>query len=398
MSSPHKDRTQASPEIVSGLPASKITRSQFAACGFVALLSPLMRVLPQAGVVIAGKAAWISVFPACVVLIVLAWFLGVLRKQLLPGEGLADLFLRWLGPVVGRIVLLVYAAWLLLYAGFILQSGAERLVTSIYPKSSLAPFTIMMIIVCLIASLGTLRTTARMSTLLRAILLCALTFVFIFAARDISIEDLAPITRQEAAGILPGIWPYITVGAVASYLIFLSSYVEPIRKPGKWLIPSFCFYGAVAGLLSLEVVGVFGPGMTLQLSHPFFAMVRDISIIDTAQRVDALVLTLSVFADFVLCTVLLRCAHEAIRRVFSLPSPEDMPMLSFRRGRWLQWVEAAIVLAVTFLIPSSSDMLSEWSGKIIPISAACSVYIILPVIWIVGKLRGKMLPKEKGKT
>ena len=141
-----------------------VTRKQFAAAIFTGLLSPLMRVLPRSSVLLAGKAAWLSVAPAFLALLALMALMNALRRALLPGEGMANLLLRVLGPWFGRLALLLYAAWFLFYAGFLLRSGAERLTATVYQQSAVTPFIVVMLALCLLAALGTLRATVRTAT------------------------------------------------------------------------------------------------------------------------------------------------------------------------------------------------------------------------------------------
>lgn len=364
-----------------------ITRKQFSAVILTALLSPLMRILPRSAVLLAGKGAWLSVIPALPVLLLLAALMSSLRRQLLPGEGVASLFLRFMGPVFGRVVLIIYTAWFLFYAGFILRSGAERLADTVYQTSSLDPFTLVLLALCLLVSLGTLRAAARTAVLLRAILLGALGLVFIFAIPNLSLKNLFPLTWSDAPGIVKGSWSVFTVGAVAAYFSFLSGYAEPPEKPLKWLtLPLLVFLG-VAAILCFEVIGSLGAGLATQLSYPFFTMVRDISLFNIAQRIEAVVIALWVLADFILCTLLLRCANEALRPVFQLPKTEELPLFSLRRGRWLLWAGAAAAYGCNHLLAPSSFQLLFWSNKLLPLVSNCLVFGGFSLLWLVGKLR-----------
>lgn len=367
-----------------------ITRKQFSAAILVSLLSPLTRLLPRSAVLLAGKGAWLSILPACAVLLLLAVLMDSLRRQLLPGEGIAGLFLRFMGPVWGRVMLIIYTAWFLFYAGFILRSGAERLADTVYQKSSLDPFTLVMLGLCLLVSLGTLRAASRTAVLLRGILLGALALVFVFAIPNISLKNLFPLTWKDAPGILEGSWSVLTVGAIAAYFSFLNGYVEPPEKPVKWLARPMAVFLAVAGLLCFEVVGTFGANLTTQLSYPFFTMVRDISLFNIAQRVEAVVIALWVLADFLLCTMLLRCANEAVRPVFNLPKTENLPLFSPRRGRWLLWAGAAAAYGCNKLLAPSSFQLLYWSNKLLPFISNCLVFGGFSLLWLVGKLRKKL--------
>ncbi len=366
-----------------------LTQKQFAALIFTSLLSPLLRSVPRAAVTIAGRGVWISMIPAFFILLALVLFLNVLIRRLRPGEGFADLFMRWLGPAGGRIILLLYGLWFLLYAGFVLRSGAARLVAAVYPDSPIFPFLAIMLTLCLLAALGTLRAAGRTAFLLQSFLLAALGLILLSAAPNITFKNLLPIPLDNISGILLGSLPFAAMGSLGACFPFLLSYVEPIEEPGRKAIPLVLGFVFIGIILCLEVVGTFGPGLTARLSFPFFLMVRDISVFRITQRIEAVVVVLWIFADFILCTAMLRSTFEILRTVFSLPNGEDGPIFSLRKGRWLLWAEAALVLAGGLFISRSSFETAALSDRIIPFIGAVYVYIGMPLCWFIGFLRGK---------
>lgn len=367
-----------------------LTRKQFAALIFTSLLSPLLRSVPRAAVHIAGRGVWLSVFPAVLLLFALAAFLSVILRQLRPGEGFAELFLRWLGPVAGRLILFLYGAWFLLYAGFVLRSGAARLVAAVYPESPIFPFLFAMLGLCLLAALGTMRAIGRTAFLLLSFLLAALGIILLSAAPNVSFENLLPVPLNNISGILLGGLPLAAMGSLGACFPFLMGYTESIKEPGRRTMPLVLGFGFIALILSLEVVGTFGPGLTAKLSFPFFLMVRDISVFRITQRIEAVVVVLWIFADFILCTAMLRCAYAVFRTVFSLPEPETEKMFSLHRGRWLLWAEGLVVLAGGYFISRSSFETAILSDRVIPYIGAAFVYIGMPLCWFVGFIRGKI--------
>ena len=86
-------------------------------------------------------------------------------------EGLAELTLRILGKKAGKAVLLLISAWLLLFGGFVLRSGADRLITTIFPNSDPAVFTAVMGFIGLVAALGPARSLVRIAKLVRPVVL-----------------------------------------------------------------------------------------------------------------------------------------------------------------------------------------------------------------------------------
>ena len=373
-----------------------ITQKQFAAMILTSLLSPLLRSLPRAAVHSAGKGAWLCVLPAFLLLMIMLALHGCFLRQLQPGMGYADLILKWLGPVAGRLALLLYGTWFLFYTGFILRSGAERLAAAVYPESPVFPFMIVIATLCLLVALGPLRAAGRSAFLLRSFLLIALGIILLFAAPNISRENLTPIPWTDFKGILLGSLPIAAIGGLAGSFPFLMRYVEPVDQPARKTVPIILVTLAIAGILCFEVVGTFGPALTEKLAYPFFLMVRDISIFHITQRIEAVVVVLWIFADFILCSSMLRCAHECLRLLLSLPDPESESLFSLKNGRWLIWLETALILLFGFLVARSAFELENWSDLIIPLAGIILMYAAILLFFFIGWIRGKLEPNKKG--
>ena len=146
-------------------------------------------------------------------------------------------------------------------------------------------------------------------------------------------------------------------------------------------------------LLCLTTEGVFGARLTAKLSYPFFTMVRGLSLPGRMQRFDAVVIALWVLTDYVLCTLMLRCAHEALRTVFRLPEPERRDGALFRAGggRWLLWAEAAAAGVCAFVLPADAEAFRRWGESILPFIMDLFVFGGFPLLWLVGKMR-KLFP------
>lgn len=369
-----------------------ITRKQFAAAIFVSLLSPLLRLLPQTAVDLAGRGAWLSAIPAVLPLLGLGAVLVSFQAYMRPGEGLGGLLLRWLGPVFGRIVLVLYAGWFLLYGGFILRSGADRLVSTIYPGSGPTLFILVTIALCLLVALGDLRAAARTAVLMRGVLVGALAAVILLSIPNMDLDMLQPVGWRDAGPIALGALPLASVGAAAGSFSFLSGYVQP-TKNRRWLLGSMLFLLALGAVICASVVSVFGPELTHTLTYPFFIMIRSISLWDLVPRIEAVVIAAWVGADFLLCSFLLRCAHEALRPVFGLPVPEGRKTFSLRGGRFLLWLEAGAVFGCSLALDLPPWELRMWSDRFIPLASDAMLYGGLSLLWLVTIPRRK---KEKG--
>lgn len=370
-----------------------VTGRQYTAAVFAALLSPMVRVLPRLPALAAGRWAWLCVLPAVPVLFAMGLLMRTLRGSMGPGEGAAALFLRVFGPIIGRLLLAAYAAWMLFYAGFVLRSGAERLAAAVYPHSGIAIFIISLLTAAALASLGSLRAMARTGLVLRGALLAVLGAVFLLSLPHIERDFLLPLPRTGAVECLAGTASVLTVGGAACLFSFLRGYVPREENRADGLIPGLILFSCAAALLCLTAVGVFGAALTTRLSYPFFTMVRDLSLSGRAQRFEAAVVALWIFADYVMCSLLLRCSHEALRTVLRLPPPEraESSLLCLRGGRWLLWVEAAAAGLCAFLLPSDAAAFRRLAENTLPVVMDVFVFGGFPLLWLAGRVR-KIFP------
>ena len=167
-----------------------ISRRQLSMLLFVSALSPLIRQAPGMAVQSAGSAVWLSALLALVPLPLAGLLLGRLTRKRVPGEGLGGVLLRVLGRFGGTAAVLLYTAWTVFYAGFVLRAGADRFVTAVYPGSRPWLFMAVMAALCVPACLGRLKTLGRCAEIalpllalgLLAALLCV-TVVATFGAK-----------------------------------------------------------------------------------------------------------------------------------------------------------------------------------------------------------------------
>ena len=117
------------------------------------------------------------------------------KKQ---GEHFPDLILR-LG---GKPALSLFTGWTFLYAAFVLRSGADRLVGTVYPGASPALFSQLMGLIALLAALSTPRTLARIGRMLLPILYGVLGLLLFFAFTSVDLGNLLPVGVSD-------VWPVL---------------------------------------------------------------------------------------------------------------------------------------------------------------------------------------------
>jgi spore germination protein KB len=354
----------------------------------VALLAPALRLIPAQTARLAGDACWLSILAAVPVILLDIWFLSAFMKCRAPGEGMSELLARALGPAAGGAAAGAFSLWLLFYCGFILRSGADRFISTVYPSSRPWVFSAVMLFLGLLAALGPEKTVSGTATVFRPLLFWVLGLVLVLAFTTASTKNLTPVTVSDALPVLKGAVPVLDVtGSVLTNVCFLEGGTE--KEPrrfsawAQWLILPAAFMLA----LCAATVGNFGGGLTATMNYPFFAMIRNVRIFRSVERIEALVVALWVAPDYILVSMLLIIASRTLMKLAGYVPREGMKLTSMANGRYIIWLCVLAAGAVSLFLAPDAFTLKFLSEKVIPGLNMALIFVLLPLCFAAGKLR-----------
>lgn len=349
------------------------------------LLSPALRLFPTASAMIAGPAGWLSAllgfFPAAAYTYC-ALRLFRLRRE---DEGLPQLLMRAAPGRAGRAVVLLLGLWALIYTAFILRSGADRFIVAVFPDSPRALFVLSMGAAALAAALTPLRCAARSAKLFAPAVLGTLLVVLLAALLSLRAENLVPVGVSDAPRVLAGALPVMDLltWVVLALSFFLPECASGSFTPRRALL---CTLGVCVtlSLMSADIVGVFGAALTGELSWPFFTLVRSLVFFRSIERIEALVVALWIFPDFLIVSLFLRAARDclfaAIPRL-SRPGPLSgvcLPLL------------AAAAAGLGMIVAPQADGLFLWSQRIVPAANLFFTLVLLPGVLGLGAIKKRL--------
>lgn len=328
----------------------------------------------------AGAAAWlaplVAVLPSAAYFALICFFM----RRRAPREGMGELILRSLGRTLGAPVLLLIIAYCVCYCAYAARAGADRLVGTVYPSVPPAVFFVGLLIVAIPAAVGELTPLARMASVLRPVFVLLFILLFLFTLPGGDPGALLPVSRLDAVPVLKSSVSVTNVYSILAMSTFLMDRVEKSTKPN---LPVLIGFGAAIAVLSTMTVALtimsFGAELTSKLSYPFFVMVRNIRILDTIERIEAIVAGLWIAIDYVLVVVLLLVMTKLLCLVFTRLD---------RRIAALFCVAAVGVLGL--FIPADFFSMQELRYFVVPTAGACVFFFIVPVSCLVGKLRRKI--------
>lgn len=365
------------------------SRSALLSLGTLTLLAPALRLFPTGATELAGSATWLAALAALPVMLLYVRLLAALMERRREGENLQELALRALGRVGGRAMLFLMAAWMLLYAGFVLRSGADRLIMTIYPQSTPGGFSLVMGLVALAAVLSGARTIVRAARIVAPVVLAALLLMLLLAAFSVQAENLLPVTAADALPVLRGSVTAADIMLVGLYpLCFLAG--GTLRAPGRGR--DFSLWAVRAALLltalSAAIIGCFGAEVTQMLTRPFFMLVQNLVFFSTAQRVEALAVMLWIFPDFVQVALFLFAGQYSLRLALGYaPALQGEGFSSLAEGRWLIFPCAVAAIACALVMAPDSASMALWSKTLIPALNLGFALILIPGVYIIGRAR-----------
>ena len=356
---------------------------------FVAALAPAIRLMPGYSAKAAGSAGFISPLLALPLLIAYTLLLSSFMKRRRTQEGLGELILRTNGRAAGGVILGTAALFLVYCCGFILRSGAERFISTVYPDAPPLPFEAVMLVIGTVAALGPYNALLRSARLFLPVLVTVLVLVPVFSLKSINADLLLPVLPSDIGGMALGAVPMLDVfaGMLCYSAILRAGSPLSADRPGNYVLP-IILSGLLFSLLCLCCIGTYGAPLVTRFSHPFFTLIRNLTLFRSIEHVEAIVVTLWVLPDFTVFTLMLSAAARILRLLFGfVPERGSVPLLKMTNGRGLILACAALagIASLTAeLIPGGVKLLSE---LIIPLANMSVCLVLIPVAYIICIIR-----------
>lgn len=361
---------------------------QLIALCLVSSLASTIRLLPRYSAYLGGGVSWFSSVAAAPILLLYVYMLSAFLKNRRAGEGTGEMIVRAVGPAAGSILLWIICLISAFICGFFLRSGADRYISSIYPGSTAWPFVAVMFLLALAAALGPVKALLRSAKIFAPILTLVIVAVIALMYADTDLSSLTPVTPDKSGAVLSGSLPILDIGAgTLLFTSFLEGSCEKKQGRAKAFILPVIMYCLLVTAASAAILSDYGAELTSRLSYPFFVMVKDLTLFRTIERLDAFVVALWVFPDFVILAVLLRVSGHCAMLGAGYLTGESGSVKDLSNGRWLILCTAALSLLAAILIPSGEKAIDLISELITPGLTVFLSYIVIPLCLLTGKLR-----------
>lgn len=333
---------------------------------FVALLVPVVDILPSVSAQLAGGGGWLLPLIVFVPLLAAFWASGGI----------------WNGEktVLHYIIYIMYMFLIFLLLVLSLRLCALRL-EGIYQKSPAVLASIAFLAVSLWMCRGKCASLARAGEIFYLAVAVILAGVILLGIFQVDLNNLS-ISKAEgvkipkgalaAAGILLNVYPAGVIGRK------VTSHKNNRRRVFAWTA-AFCL---TAALLLGVIIGNLGPTLTAQLPSPFLIMVQGLGVKGAFQRMEALVSALWVLCDFVLVGLLLHGWRGLADEIHP--------------GKWgsqSMYPMAAAALLVGWLLLKGRESVIGFCINVLPVTGLVFGLVFPLIFKLFFKLRsGKKIP------
>ncbi len=252
--------------------------------------------LPAITAEAAGRDAWMAPLLATLPGIFLALVISALGKRF-PGQTLIQYLQAALGSWPGRAAGLLYLFYFLHTNGIIIREFGELMTAIVLPRTPPLVFHVLILLLCAWAVREGLEVLARVVELTFPFMIFLFTAAILLTAGDMKLGNLFPVLENGLKPIIKASLPPI---GWRGEIILLAMFLPYLARPeagGRCAVVAVLFIGLILTADAAANTLVFGPTVA-RLTFPTFTLVRQVSIANFLERIDAVLVALWVLGMF----------------------------------------------------------------------------------------------------
>lgn len=328
----------------------------------------------------AKQDAWIASIIAGVIGLFIV-YISTKLSLLFPGQTIVQYSQVILGKWLGRLIIIPYFIQWYSVLGVILKEFGDFTVATLLPRT---PIWIIMITMTLlliyIIYMGGIEGIGRCSELFGPLIVVFIILILLLITPVLDWSRILPIYADTGiASIFKGVLPPLSFFGESCMLTMLIAF---LKKPLEGPVRAILGLGVACFLLvvsCLFVILVFGPGLSAKMTHPFFDMVRFISVGGFIQNIDSVIALVWIISVFIKLSL-----------YFFISCYGTAQWLNIKNWRTLIWFVASIILIQAWLYP---DITVSEVGYVnsfwIPFALPVNMIGIPLFLWIAASLRKK---------
>lgn len=354
----------------------KISASQLAFMIFPAILATSILSVPGITMHYAGHDMWIPpIWGSIVGFMTIGISMGLSR--LYPGKTIIQSSLLIAGRLPGKLLGLVYLAFLPHLTGLVIREYGEFIAINALPRTPLFVIMGTMVVVCAINVRNGIEVVGRTSQVFVTLLVVMLGLIFVLLIGELRLTELLPFMEN---GLLPTIKGAVAPAAWFSeyfVLAFLLPYINRKKHTARTMLVSLLLTTAAMMTTNLVCLLLIGD-LTDSFSFPVMIAARYITIADFLQHIEAVIIAIWIFGIFVKISVFLY--------IFATSTAEWLGLNDYRP---IVAPLAFLCLVYSFWVVSGSS-----GGVASLVSASANVYTLMLFLALPAALYGFALLKR----
>ena len=340
--------------------------------------SPAIRLTPAFALDKAKQVAWLTPLPALIPCIIMIFVLNRVFK-VYKDKSLMDAVYDIMGRWIGKVMVCIYFLWNVWLTAIYLRYDVERLVSSTYPNVDPNLFAIVTIaMVAYILPKG-ITVIGRMSEILLPVTILTFVFLCLFLFPEVRIDSVIPVSTKDVMPIVHGSFVTTAIGSYMLTIFFMGEFIndkEKLFKSGIW-------YSIVYILLSIVLVfvtvGTLTSSVSKRLPIAFLVAVKQISILDTVEKIESLIVGTWIYADFILLSVFSFVTLNMLKSLFNL-----------RETKHLLNIFLVLIFFLSVGMAKNRFELSEFSDNFLVYINSVFAIGFPVILFVVGKIRKKI--------
>lgn len=355
------------------LSKGKISMRQALIFVFIAITSPLLRVLPSYSS-ISKQASWLVPIVSLIFLAIYILILNTITKKY-KDKNLSEIFEIIFGKVFGKIVTAVFLVWAIFLFSIYLRYFAERYLSTIMRDAYIEFLLITILLVAYYIAKNNIEYLARMFEIFFVVITVLIIGTTLITFTQIKSENLLPITTYD---ILPVLKASVYYVGLLSFMIWPFFFSDQISDKNSFKSNAFkyIFFTAIMSVLIIvSTLGSLGVAITQNFQIPFFILSKSISILDSIERIEAIYIAIWTITDVAIIVLFSKIIISIFKNMFKLKTEKAtlLPIL-------------LIEYTLSLFLARNSFELFDFSD----IVGAVNVFICvaIPVVaLVVGKIR-----------
>lgn len=315
--------------------------------------SAATRFLPKYAAAIAAQAGWVSPIISTVPIIAIILMLDSMMKKY-EGQSMSEIINTIMGKYLGGLIQVIYLLWAVLLLALYMRYYAERLTSSIYPNINNKFLLFLSLIPIAYMLRSGFTVIARMSEALLPFIGLMLVMLSAFLLPKVRPDTVLPVYFNDIVPMVKASFGSTSILSYLFLLFFLSDKLVNMKSLKKFgYIATYVNISSIM-LVDFITIGVLGSAVAERSPMPVLSAVKQISILETIENIEVIIISIWIFADFTLISTFFVVILNLIKSIFKLS--DTKPLIN---------ILAILLYFLSLGIASNKFDLEEFSNTII---------------------------------